>query len=231
MFCPDPSLNRLIGALRLRRGMSCLDVGTGSGPVARLAAARGATVVGLDVRRGEAEVSRPPWRHNLFSCSGDTLELPLRTGSFNAVASRYALHHVSVPERAMEEIGRVLAPEGLAGILDFVSPSRGEAGDFLHTAHDIRDGEGEVRYPDARRWRELFQEGGLLLVRVEARLVPCDVETWIRHGDGDEETLSQLKEHFENAPRAVRRALSMEPLAGAPRRFAAIELLMVGLKV
>jgi ubiquinone/menaquinone biosynthesis C-methylase UbiE len=99
-------------------GNRVLDVGCGTGIVARSAAPRvGASgrVVGIDLNEGMLRVARrtaadlvPPveWRQ------GDAISLPFPDGSFDVVASQQMLQFVPDPARAAREMRRVLATSG-----------------------------------------------------------------------------------------------------------------------
>lgn len=100
-----------------------LDVGCGTGIVARRAAARvgaGGRIVGLDLNEGMLAVARAAsatvrpaieWRQ------GNAAELPFPEGSFDAVLSQQMLQFASDPSAVLREIRRVLSPEGRAAVL------------------------------------------------------------------------------------------------------------------
>jgi ubiquinone/menaquinone biosynthesis C-methylase UbiE len=104
-------------------GARVLDVGCGTGIVARSAAPRvGARgrVVGLDANEGMLAVARaqsaaihPPieWRQ------GSATTLPFPDGSFDLVLSQQMLQFASDPSAALREMHRVLAPGGRAALL------------------------------------------------------------------------------------------------------------------
>lgn len=98
--------DHLIGAERV------LDVGTGEGQVARLAAAGGATtVVGVD----------PTWAQLTTACDraagpsyarAGAAALPFPNGTFDAVIACLVFEHIETPDEAIAEVARVLAPGG-----------------------------------------------------------------------------------------------------------------------
>jgi len=102
-----------------------LDLATGTGDIAFAAAARGASVVGLDITHRMIELARgkvtagmrPRWT------VGDMLALPFPPSSFDIVTTGYGLRNVPDLTVAIEEIRRVLAPGGQLVSLDFNRPS------------------------------------------------------------------------------------------------------------
>jgi len=109
---------RLLELAPPRLGDRVLDVGCGTGIVARTAArAVGAQghVVGIDLNEGMLRVANragaalvPPveWRQ------GDATGLPFPDAAFDLVTSQQMLQFVPDPERAVREMHRVLAPRG-----------------------------------------------------------------------------------------------------------------------
>lgn len=101
-------------AAAIRPGDRVLDVGCGTGAVAREAARRvGADgrVVGLDLNPRMLEVARRlapdiDWRE------GDAGHLPFEEASFDAVVSQFMLMFTPDPAAALREMWRVLAPRG-----------------------------------------------------------------------------------------------------------------------
>ena len=104
----------LADAAGIGRGDRVLDVGCGTGVVAREAARRvgpGGRVVGLDLNPRMLEVAGRlapdiEWRQ------GDAGRLPFGDGTFDVVASQYALMFFPDPARALCEMWRVLSPGG-----------------------------------------------------------------------------------------------------------------------
>ncbi len=92
------------------------DLGCGSGRHARVFAAEGHRVVGLDASAGLLEIVRRKVPQAAF-VRGDLCGLPFRDSRFPAAAAVATIHHLpSERERltAMREIARVLRPGGRA---------------------------------------------------------------------------------------------------------------------
>lgn len=102
-----------------------LDLGTGPGYVA-LAIARhqpNLQMVGLDlaahmVKQARRQAARAKLDGNGMWPQADGHRLPFRDNSFSLVVSSFALHHWDDPLLILNEIARVLAPEGRYYITD-----------------------------------------------------------------------------------------------------------------
>ncbi len=107
----------------LRRGERALDVGTGTGHFAFDLAARGLTVVGVDLSAPMLAVARDNGTA-VHLLRGDAAALPLAIAAFDVVLSVTALEFIAKPERAIYEMWRAVRPGGrlVAGVLNAFSP-------------------------------------------------------------------------------------------------------------
>ena len=122
---------RLIREASLGHGQRVVDLACGTGDIALQAAARGATVIGLDITPRMVELARAKakrarhegvWPIPSFLI-GDMTALPFPDRSVHVVTTGYGLRNVPVLEDALDEIARVLAPGGRLLSLDFNRPS------------------------------------------------------------------------------------------------------------
>jgi SAM-dependent methyltransferase len=109
--------HRLVGDARLRAGMQVLDLGSGTGYPALLAAQTvGSTgsVVGLDLADRMVDVAERKAKRlglgNVTFRTGDVTSLPFEAASFDAVTSRFCLIFLPYIPKAAAEIARVLKP-------------------------------------------------------------------------------------------------------------------------
>lgn len=100
-----------LAAAELEGAERVLDIGCGDGQISRLAAAQGATVVGVD----------PTW--NCVRVSGErgggpeyaraaAAQLPFADSSFDTAVACLVFEHIDDVDEAIAEVGRVLTPGG-----------------------------------------------------------------------------------------------------------------------
>lgn len=115
--------DRVLDAAAVAGGHQVLDVGCGTGVLARAAAARAGAdgrVVGLDPNEGMLSVARRAaapieWR------SGLAENLPFDDATFDRVVSQFAIMFFTDREAAIAEMARVLAPGGTVAVAAWAS--------------------------------------------------------------------------------------------------------------
>lgn len=108
----------LVAAAEVVPGQTVLDVGCGTGIVAREAAERmggRGTVVGVDLNPNMLAVAQRmqpaiEWRQ------GDAMSLPFQANSFDVVLSQAVLMFLPDPVQALREMARVARPTGRVGV-------------------------------------------------------------------------------------------------------------------
>jgi demethylmenaquinone methyltransferase/2-methoxy-6-polyprenyl-1,4-benzoquinol methylase len=107
----------------LQTGMSVVDVGVGTGLVAREAArlvGDGKLVLGVDPSSGMIENAIVPPGVQLESGSAESIPAPDASADFLSMG--YALRHISDLASAFSEFARVLKPGGRLCLLEITSP-------------------------------------------------------------------------------------------------------------
>ena len=95
----------LLDAAGVDAGSRVLDVASGPGYVAVHAAARGATVIGVDVAEAMIALARRLHPELVFR-RGDAEALAFDDAAFDAVVANFLLLHLGRPERALGELAR-----------------------------------------------------------------------------------------------------------------------------
>jgi demethylmenaquinone methyltransferase/2-methoxy-6-polyprenyl-1,4-benzoquinol methylase len=107
----------------LRAGMSVIDVGAGTGLVAREAATlvgEAGRVIGVDPSYGMVRHARVPPDVRLLTGSAEAI--PAADGSADFLSMGYALRHISSLPPAFAEFFRVLRPRGRICLLEITQP-------------------------------------------------------------------------------------------------------------
>lgn len=98
--------------------VSILDYGAGSGWLSRMLAER-YDVAAMDINEGIHGLSAIPESSRHYSAIQSSLErIPLHSGCCDAVVANASLHYASTPDAPLEEVHRILKPEGIVVIMD-----------------------------------------------------------------------------------------------------------------
>jgi len=113
------------GLLQLAPRARYVDLGIGDGLLTLMLAevAERVTAVDLSSQMLEQLALRARRRGitNIEGVEGDIEDLPLESGTFDVAVLSQALHHANVPERALSEARRILAPGGRVLVLDLLA--------------------------------------------------------------------------------------------------------------
>ncbi len=165
-FVPDQQRGEVIEAEHLARyvwasqfasGRTVLDAGCGLGYGTAIMARAGALVAnGLDVDAAAINRAQELFGDVATFGGGDLMNLPLSRDSFDLVVCFEALEHIADPERALDELDRVLQGEG---ILIASSPNRGvypEGNPFHLKEYTSEELEETLRnrFKHVRIWRQ-----------------------------------------------------------------------------
>ncbi|MDE6705442.1 MAG: class I SAM-dependent methyltransferase [Treponemataceae bacterium] len=149
-------LQALLDLLPLSPGMRVLDLGAGSGYVSfALARQRpDVSVVGLDIVERTLEANRQKaaarGMTNLSFVSYGGMAFPFGDGTFDAVVSRYALHHVPDLPQCLAEVRRVLTGAG-AFLVSDPSPNENDRDGFIDAYMRVKP-DGHVAFYSADDW-------------------------------------------------------------------------------
>jgi SAM-dependent methyltransferase len=119
----------LLDAVGLQPGDRVVDIGTGTGNLARQAADRGARPIGVDVAPSMVALASE-LHPDLSFADGAADRLPFTDGQFEVALLGFVLLHVGRPVEVLREARRVLVPGGRLGVTLW---DQGEA-NALHAA-------------------------------------------------------------------------------------------------
>ena len=110
-------------------GARILDVAGGTGRTGRHLARGDASAVIVDVTDAMLETGLravgQEGRNDVLFVRGDATALPFPAGQFDVVVSRFALHHMDDPGRAIAEMARVCREEGSVTLIDMMCGGAG----------------------------------------------------------------------------------------------------------
>jgi ubiquinone/menaquinone biosynthesis C-methylase UbiE len=170
----------LVDLLEPAPGWRALDVGTGTGVVARELAARdGVGVVGIDLALGMLTQANREDGGPAFAAAA-AIDLPFRDGTFHGVTAAFVLSHFARYETALFDMLRVLRPDGRMSVTawgpggdEFLTAWTEVAEEFAET-EILRDARQRAmpwdeRFSDPNRLKDALYEAGLRHLRVERR--------------------------------------------------------------
>ena len=172
----------LVALAGVQSGARVLDVGTGTGVVARVAAeAAGAAgiVVGVDPALGMLAKAAAEGGGARYAAA-EAIDLPFRGGAFGFVLSAFALSHFTKYDTALFDMLRVLVPGGRMGVAswgpgddELTRTWQGVAEEYAE--HEIlvdarqRATPWQDRFSDPGLTRDTLYEAGLREIRLEPR--------------------------------------------------------------
>ena len=181
-----PAAEVAIDAAGVGAGDWVLDVACGTGNAALVAAARGASVVGVDLSPALVDMARARARRARAADAtflvGDAGRLPVEKGAFDAAVSVFGVIFAPEPALAVAQMAAAVRPGGAVVILSWIA--RGpvhEAGRALRAAFPDADGDARAGWDDPDRVAGLAAAAGLRAIsqREGALAFECESpEAW-----------------------------------------------------
>lgn len=115
--------------LEIHVGDKILDIATGTGEMALLAAYQGGRITGIDLSRqmlsfAVSKVRRENLGIHYTVVQGDALSMPFHNESFNSAMVAFGIRNMENLELFLDEIHRVLNTRGRFSVLEFSVPGR-----------------------------------------------------------------------------------------------------------
>jgi ubiquinone/menaquinone biosynthesis C-methylase UbiE len=169
----DACIRPLLGALGDIAGKRVLEIGCGPGHATVEAARRGAKIVATDLAPGMVEFSSRALPDLDFRVA-NAQELPFEDNSFDAAFGSFVIMLVPRPERAIEELTRVLKPGGRLALCAWDELSRNRVLGMLEEAKATAGLQVEVmpgapdpwRFADDAEFKALLSDHGFNNVTV-----------------------------------------------------------------
>lgn len=187
----ESSAERLVDVAGVQGDENVLDVATGSGNVALVAARRGAKVTGLDLTPELFDAARRRAREagvEIEWVEGDAEDLPYEDRSFDRVLSAFGTMFAPRHERAAAELVRVTRPGGTIAVAAW-TPEGTNGQIFTMAASHMPPPPPELKPPvlwgDERHMRTLLEPHGVALefLRDVVEFEDESVEAWLAFGE------------------------------------------------
>lgn len=185
-FWNDASWKRdLIKALPLLQNPTCVDMACGTGDISFLLAEKypAGNIIGIDIAPPMLTIAKQRNRSDKISFTQtDMSHTSLDSESVDIITGGYALRNAPDLSALIDEIHRILKPNGVAAFLDF-SKSESPAfqkweyrilktwggfwGVLLHGNHEVYSyiAESLKLYPDRLQLQEIFKDKGFSVVK------------------------------------------------------------------
>ena len=171
------AIGPLLEAAGAKPGAKLLDVASGPGYVAAVAAEQGTQAVGVDFASSMVELASERYPGVKFQ-QGDAESLPFPDASFDAVTMNFGVLHLANPDRALEEAHRVLRPSGRFAFTAWAAPEQARGfgvvldaiGKFGRTEVGLPPGPPFFRFADAAESRRSLERVGF--ENAQARILP-----------------------------------------------------------
>jgi ubiquinone/menaquinone biosynthesis C-methylase UbiE len=180
-----------------------LDVATGAGHTAGALVDAGVpNVVAADAARSmvATSVDSVP---GVAGVVADAERLPFPPETFDAVTCRIAAHHLPDPETFVDEVSRVLRPEGVFAFEDNVVPEDETLDSFLNHVEAMRDPTHVESYRTST-WHQWMESTGFAVEDTEHVVKRIDFRAWVdRISSLDAERKARVRRTFAEAPETV----------------------------
>ena len=121
---------KVLAMVKSKNPTTILDIATGTGDLAILMSETGASkIVGLDISAGMLEVGRKKiiekkLTNKIEMILGDSEKMPFEDNSFDAITVAFGVRNFETLEKGLDEILRVLKPNGIFVILETSVPEK-----------------------------------------------------------------------------------------------------------
>ncbi|UCE42152.1 MAG: methyltransferase domain-containing protein [Candidatus Aminicenantes bacterium] len=165
-FFSDKVRKVAVAKADIQAGKLAADIGAGTGFVTEELVQNGLKVIAVDQSGGMLEEMKKKFGRidTVEYRIGDFNNLPLQNETVDYVFANMYLHHVDLPQVAIEEMARVLKPGGKVVITDM------DEHKFEFLKKEQHDRWLGFKREDVERW---FNEAGLKNVRVECMEEEC----------------------------------------------------------
>ena len=201
MITDERVLDMIIDAAQPNQDDIVLDVACGPGIVVCAFAPHVRKAIGIDFTPAMLDQARKRAAdkgvRNVGWDQGDAYSLPYPEGSFSIVVTRYSLHHLEQPKKALHEMMRVCAPGGRIVVVDAYAPEDTAKAAAYHRVEKLRD-PSHVRALSLSELRGLFTGAGLAASEMVYQL-PVELNDLLARAFPDTGDLAKIAATFTAA--------------------------------
>jgi ubiquinone/menaquinone biosynthesis C-methylase UbiE len=194
-----------------------LDLACGPGFVALEFAKHAREVVGVDLTaemlNQACALARREGFNNVTFQRADVNRLRFPNKSFDLVVTRAAFHHFPEPARVLNEMVRVLKSNGRILISDNTSKNEPEKSRLQNRIEKLRD-PSHVEMLPLKKWRKLFKDAGLRVVKEKRLVQPRNAEDWMALAQTPPSTRKKIRRLFVQSIRGDKSGQNVRLIAG-----------------
>jgi ubiquinone/menaquinone biosynthesis C-methylase UbiE len=226
-------LGRLLELAQPQSDWTVLDVATGGGHMALTLAPLVKQVIAADLTLPMLHAAQQhllrQGAYNVQFAAGDAEALPFASGKFHCVTNRIAAHHFPDPFRFVQEVYRVLQPQGVFLLQDIVLPDERQAAQYVDAFEILRDPSHHRAYAQYE-WEGMCLDAGLQIEHAEVIRKQHHLVDWAQRQGCDEATIEHLQVLLLQAPAPVREWLAPQHAGNDCATFYNRHLLLLGRK-
>ncbi len=185
------SLEKLVALTSPQKTWHALDIATGAGHVAYAFAPHVERVWATDITQEMLDLVKTEAAKrglaNLRTTYAKAEALPFEDASFDLVTCRIAPHHFDSIADFLDEVRRVLKPNGLFAVVDNVVPD-GSVGDYVNAFERFRD-PSHLRAWTMDEWRAALKAHGFTIGHEEQLYKQMEFKNWAARHDATMQAL------------------------------------------
>jgi ubiquinone/menaquinone biosynthesis C-methylase UbiE len=184
-----------------------LDLGCGAGHVSFAVSPFAKEVVAFDLSTSMLDVVAATAKErqllNIGTRQGSVEELPFGGEQFDLVLSRYSAHHWNHVPQALNEVRRVLRPNGQVCFVDIAGGPSPMLDTHLQAVELMRD-PSHVRDYTRSEWHALFEAASFQAHIASEWRLPLEFSSWVARISTSAERIAAIRSLWSGAPSEVR---------------------------
>jgi SAM-dependent methyltransferase len=198
------TLDALVELAAPETGQRWLEAACGPGVVARAMAPLTGEVHGVDLTPRMVELARQEAAAlpNVTFAVADATRLPEPDGAYDGAIARFAIHHVPVPARLVEELARVVRPGGVVVLADHVADDDPAAAAWAQEIERLRDPSHWASLT-LGQLRGLGEDAGLVLEQEQVHPLTLSWDAWLERGSGTAAARPLIERLLDDEPQAA----------------------------